>query len=183
LSASSPGHFTPGEIARRSQWIEGWVGPRTGLDDVEKRKILTLPGLEICPLARPPRSQSLYRLRYPDLKISHVYVLITFSALFLSLFPLFFLHISFSSPFLPFIPPFLSSLFIYSILSFFIFSFSNPISLFSDSSIISFLFYSFLPRFLLYFFHSLRIFFTAIRSIITLEETRCFRCCNYGQGR
>jgi hypothetical protein len=41
------------------------VGPRTGLDDVEKRKFLTLPGLELRPLCRSARSQSLYRLRYP----------------------------------------------------------------------------------------------------------------------
>jgi hypothetical protein len=41
------------------------VGPRTGLDDVEKRKILPSPGLELRLLGRPARSQSLYRLRYP----------------------------------------------------------------------------------------------------------------------
>jgi hypothetical protein len=41
------------------------VGPRSGLEDVEKRKILPLPGLELCSLGRPARSQSLYRLRYP----------------------------------------------------------------------------------------------------------------------
>jgi hypothetical protein len=41
------------------------VGPRTGLDDVEKRKFFMLPGLEFRPLARPARSQSLYRLSYP----------------------------------------------------------------------------------------------------------------------
>jgi hypothetical protein len=29
------------------------VGPRAGLDDVEKRKFLTLPGLELRPLGRP----------------------------------------------------------------------------------------------------------------------------------
>jgi hypothetical protein len=40
------------------------VGPRAGLDDVEKRNFLTLPGLELRPLGRPARSQSLYRLRY-----------------------------------------------------------------------------------------------------------------------
>jgi hypothetical protein len=39
--------------------------PRTGLDDVEKRKFLTLLGFEFQPLGRPARSQSLYRLRYP----------------------------------------------------------------------------------------------------------------------
>jgi hypothetical protein len=38
------------------------VDPRTGLDDVEKRKFLTPPGLELRRLGRPARSQSLYRL-------------------------------------------------------------------------------------------------------------------------
>jgi hypothetical protein len=33
----------------------GWVNPRAGLDDVEKRKFLTLPGLEFRPLGRPAR--------------------------------------------------------------------------------------------------------------------------------
>jgi hypothetical protein len=42
------------------------MGPRTGLDDVEKRKFLTIPGLELRPLGHPARSQSMYRLRYPD---------------------------------------------------------------------------------------------------------------------
>jgi hypothetical protein len=41
------------------------VGPRAGLDDVKRRKFLTLPGLELRHLGRPARSQSLYRLRYP----------------------------------------------------------------------------------------------------------------------
>jgi hypothetical protein len=41
------------------------VGPRAGLDDVEKRKFLNLPGLELRPFGRPARSQSPYRLRYP----------------------------------------------------------------------------------------------------------------------
>jgi hypothetical protein len=40
------------------------VGPRTGLDDVENRKFLPLPGLELRPLGRPASSQSLYRLHY-----------------------------------------------------------------------------------------------------------------------
>jgi hypothetical protein len=39
--------------------------PTAGLDDVEKKKFLTLPGLELRPLGRPARSQSLFRLRYP----------------------------------------------------------------------------------------------------------------------
>jgi hypothetical protein len=36
-----------------------------GLDDVEKRKFLTLPGLDLRLLDRPVRSPSLYRLLYP----------------------------------------------------------------------------------------------------------------------
>jgi hypothetical protein len=39
------------------------VDPRAGLDDVEKRKFLIVPGLRT--LGRPARSQSLYRLHYP----------------------------------------------------------------------------------------------------------------------
>jgi hypothetical protein len=35
------------------------------MDDVEKRKFFTLPGLELQPLGRPASSQSLYRLSYP----------------------------------------------------------------------------------------------------------------------
>jgi hypothetical protein len=41
------------------------VGPRSGLDDVEKRKFLHLPGLELRPFGCQARSQSLYRLRCP----------------------------------------------------------------------------------------------------------------------
>jgi hypothetical protein len=41
------------------------MGPRTGLDDEGRRKILHVPGLELQPLNRLARSQSLYRLRYP----------------------------------------------------------------------------------------------------------------------
>jgi hypothetical protein len=39
-SASRPGRFNPGERAHGTHWIGGWVGPRAGLDDVEKRKFL-----------------------------------------------------------------------------------------------------------------------------------------------
>jgi hypothetical protein len=41
------------------------MDPRSGLDDVEKRKFLTLPGLELRPLGRSVRRQLLYRLSYP----------------------------------------------------------------------------------------------------------------------
>jgi hypothetical protein len=60
-SASRLGRFTPGETAPGTHWIGGWVDPRAGLDDVEKTKFLTLPGLELQPLGRLARSQSLYR--------------------------------------------------------------------------------------------------------------------------
>jgi hypothetical protein len=62
--------FTPRVLyprGRRSRYpldrrVDGlWAGPY----DVEKRKFLTLPGLELQPLGRPARSQSLYRLSSP----------------------------------------------------------------------------------------------------------------------
>jgi hypothetical protein len=69
-SASCPGRFNPGEITPCTHWIGGWVNPRADLDDVENRKFLTLPGLELRTLGRPARSQSLYRLRYPGCHMS-----------------------------------------------------------------------------------------------------------------
>jgi hypothetical protein len=55
-STSRPGRFTPGEIAPGTNWIGGWVDLRAGLDDLEKRKFLATPGLELRPLGRPTRS-------------------------------------------------------------------------------------------------------------------------------
>jgi hypothetical protein len=37
-SASRTGRFTPGVRAPGTHWIGGWVDPRAGIDDVEKRK-------------------------------------------------------------------------------------------------------------------------------------------------
>jgi hypothetical protein len=45
-SASLPGRFTPGEKAHDIHWIGAWVDPRAGLDIVEKKKFLTLLGIE-----------------------------------------------------------------------------------------------------------------------------------------
>jgi hypothetical protein len=59
-SASRPGRFTPEEKAPGTHWIGGWVAPRAGVDDVERRKFLPLPGLQLRLLGRPARSQSLY---------------------------------------------------------------------------------------------------------------------------
>jgi hypothetical protein len=42
-SASRPCRFTPG----KENFIGGWVDPRTGLDDMEKWKFFTIPGLEL----------------------------------------------------------------------------------------------------------------------------------------
>jgi hypothetical protein len=66
-SALRPGRL-PSLVPERApgiHWIGGWVDLRAGLEEVEKRKFLTLPGLKLRPLCRPTRSQSLYRLRYP----------------------------------------------------------------------------------------------------------------------
>jgi hypothetical protein len=63
LSASRPGRFISGARAPGTHWIGGWVGPGTSLDDVEKRKMLPLPGFELRSLGRP--AQSLYPLCYP----------------------------------------------------------------------------------------------------------------------
>jgi hypothetical protein len=60
-----PAVLPPGERAPGTHWLGGWVDPRAGLDDAEKRKFLTLPGLELRPLGRPANSQSLYQSRLP----------------------------------------------------------------------------------------------------------------------
>jgi hypothetical protein len=48
-SVSCPGRFT-----HATHEIEGWVDPRTGLDEMEMWKFLTLPGLELSPLSSGP---------------------------------------------------------------------------------------------------------------------------------
>jgi hypothetical protein len=64
-SASRPGRFSPAEKTLSSLSIGGWLGPRTGVVEVERRKILPIPGLELRLLDRLAHSQSLYRLSYP----------------------------------------------------------------------------------------------------------------------
>jgi hypothetical protein len=46
-SASRLDRFTHRERAPGTYWEGDWVGPRTGLDDVEKRKFLIQPGPEL----------------------------------------------------------------------------------------------------------------------------------------
>jgi hypothetical protein len=65
-SASRPCCFTPGERAPCTNLVGGWMNPRAGLDDVEKKKFLTLPRLNLRPLRRSSRNQSLYRLPFRD---------------------------------------------------------------------------------------------------------------------
>jgi hypothetical protein len=55
-SASRPGRFTPGERASSTHWIKGWVGPRAGLDAVEKRTI-SFP----CQKSNPGRPAAAHR--------------------------------------------------------------------------------------------------------------------------
>jgi hypothetical protein len=65
-SASRLGCFTPVERVPGTHWIGGWV---------ERRKILPLPGLELRPLGRPARSQSLYWRRVMVKQVIHNTVL------------------------------------------------------------------------------------------------------------
>jgi hypothetical protein len=46
-------------------WIGGCVGPRTSVEDVERRKILPVLGLKLPPFGHPAHRQSPYQLRYP----------------------------------------------------------------------------------------------------------------------
>jgi hypothetical protein len=62
----TPASIPPGEKVPATHRIGGWMDPRAGLDDVEERTFLTLPGLELRPLGRPARCHSLYRMSYPD---------------------------------------------------------------------------------------------------------------------
>jgi hypothetical protein len=72
-SALRPCRSTSGEEAPGTNGIGGWVGPRAGVDDMEKRKFLILPGLELRSLGRRARSQSLYRMSYPGSSVKLAY--------------------------------------------------------------------------------------------------------------
>jgi hypothetical protein len=63
-SASLPGCFTPRKEPQGTHWTGSCMGPRTGLENAKRRKILPLPGLEIRGFGRPARSQPLSRLRF-----------------------------------------------------------------------------------------------------------------------
>jgi hypothetical protein len=57
------------------------VGPRAGMDDLEKRKFLTLPGLEGRTLGRPVRSQSTIQIPEPAKQCLLTYVTLHVSTL------------------------------------------------------------------------------------------------------
>jgi hypothetical protein len=46
LLASRFSLLNHGESPRLIHWLEDWMGLRVGLDDMEKRKLLTISGLE-----------------------------------------------------------------------------------------------------------------------------------------
>jgi hypothetical protein len=48
----TPRPLYPGERHSGTHWMGGWMVPRAGLDDVEKRKFLNLPRLEIRSLSQ-----------------------------------------------------------------------------------------------------------------------------------
>jgi hypothetical protein len=60
-SDSRPGRFITGKRAPGIHSIGGWVGLIAGLEEVEKRKFLPPPGLELRSFGLPTCNQSLYR--------------------------------------------------------------------------------------------------------------------------
>jgi hypothetical protein len=55
-SASRSGRFTSRKRGPSTHCIGGWVDPRAGLDNLEKREFLTLLGLELRPIVQPVAS-------------------------------------------------------------------------------------------------------------------------------
>jgi hypothetical protein len=57
-----------------AHWIGGWVGPRTGMDDVERTEKSTLPGFELRSLGRSVRSRIYTHWAIPALKTRHRHI-------------------------------------------------------------------------------------------------------------
>jgi hypothetical protein len=62
VASFTPQPLYPGWSNLRYQLDRRFGGPKAGLNNMEKLKFLTLPGLEL----RPIHSQPLYRLPYPS---------------------------------------------------------------------------------------------------------------------
>jgi hypothetical protein len=71
-SASRPVRFTPGERAPGTHSIGGWGRLRAGLDDVGKKKFLTLPGLELRPFLYCKATYSLCTVSMLDLTMKNI---------------------------------------------------------------------------------------------------------------
>jgi hypothetical protein len=63
-SASRTGDFIPRERTPDAHWIGGWLGPRAGLNAVEREKFPSPHRESNTNPDHPARSQSLYRLSY-----------------------------------------------------------------------------------------------------------------------
>jgi hypothetical protein len=70
-SASLPGRYKPGETAPSTHFIGGWVDPRDSLDDMEKRKFLTLLGLNSDPLVVQSVASRYTDYTIPALPVTH----------------------------------------------------------------------------------------------------------------
>jgi hypothetical protein len=68
-SPSRLGRFTTG-----TYWIGGWVDPRADLDDLEKRKFVTLPGLELDFLVVRPAASCYTDYATPAPVSFHIYL-------------------------------------------------------------------------------------------------------------
>jgi hypothetical protein len=69
----TPSALLPSERAPDTLWAGDWVGPKVGLNDMEKWKFSTLSGIKLWLLGDPAHSHSLYQLRYHS---SSAYVVI-----------------------------------------------------------------------------------------------------------
>jgi hypothetical protein len=77
LSASRPCRLHPGERAPGTHWIGGWVDPRVGLDDVEKRRFLPLQGLELRPLCRLASHCTDYAIPAPFCEVANSFKILS----------------------------------------------------------------------------------------------------------
>jgi hypothetical protein len=68
----APAVLIPGKKQPGTYSIGDFVDPRAGLNDLEKLKFLTLPGLQLQPLGRPACRQSLYQILYRGTSSLHI---------------------------------------------------------------------------------------------------------------
>jgi hypothetical protein len=60
-----PARFPPGEIAPSTHWVGDWVGPRSGLDAVQNRKIVASAGNQ-APGHLAPNSSTYRQIHKPN---------------------------------------------------------------------------------------------------------------------